>query len=309
MSPLRSRTSLAPLAGLALALVGLLPTRGAAADPNPPIEEICGRKSTAFQNLYSPLAVLAERRVPIDARPWFFGRCERPTEAVECVLESEADALAVGIHGIEEACVAQERDHLLHLLPERPLLPDTTYTLKCAGSPISAAWFDGSDVPRPLDMLRLATKESAAASLPPPDLAFVHAHLRRRDDTCCGDDPLYLEVEYPSDPEIDAFLADGGSLEVLYDGDLWLVVAGSLNHLPWGEGGVVVTAVAADGVRGPRLVIPAEEIDEERILIPCRIAASGGGFALWLLAPLLGLRLATRRRRRAATRGAQEGRR
>ncbi|HFE46043.1 MAG TPA: hypothetical protein ENJ18_11225, partial [Nannocystis exedens] len=130
--------------------------------------------------------------VPIDAHPWLFASCLDPETAFDCKLYSDNadDIVQVQAEGLARACNDTfQRAHLIRLVPERQLLPARRYSLLCASTPLYAEITVG-----PVDKLLLATKASTTLSQPPIDLTGTGATLRRRDDTCCAQDPLYIEI-------------------------------------------------------------------------------------------------------------------
>jgi hypothetical protein len=248
-------------------------------------------------NVRSPLG-LARQPIATDAHPWFYGRCAAPERPFDCALiaEDAGDVVPVSLNDLAQIC-EDDALRLLRLAPARPLLPDRFYTLECASTPILSEWLYLSD-----DPVGVQTRPSLAPSLPPPPLAGLGAILRRQDDTgCCTDDPLRTELQLPLDaPELDAFLADGGALEVRFarGGDPWIYIEDSV--LPWVEGDIVVTPVAGNSVRGAPFTITEGTIREELIYIPCQIARGRGALGCWLALPLLWLLWGTRRRRGGA---------
>ncbi len=253
-------------------------------------------------NTWSPLSADAAP-VPIDAQPWLFASCLDPEAAFDCrfVSDNGDDFVQVQAEGLESACNDSfKRAHLLRLVPERRLLPARRYTLLCTSTPLHADWLFGlSDITGPVNELPLATKASTTLALPPIDLTGTVAALRRRDDTCCVQDPLYIEITAPETSDWQLFVRNGGIIEVLHEGDIWLIDSPE-DTLPMTERGLVLTAVAADGNRGTAFEIPADAIDEELIYtdFDCTLGRRLNGTALWLLAPFAFLLLSRRRAKR-----------
>ncbi len=247
--------------------------------------------------------------VPIDAHPWVFASCIEPETALDCELVSDNsdDIVQVQAEGLGPTCDDSfVRPQLVRFVPERQLLPARRYTLRCASTPLYAGWLSGySDtITGPVNNLPLATKASTAPSLSPIDLTGTQATLRRRDDTCCARDPLYLEISVPETDDFKLFTRNGGLIEVLHEGDVWGITSAE-DTLPMTERGLVLTAVAADGSRGSPFEIEASAIDEELIYtdFDCALGRRLNGSALWLLAPFGFLLLSRRRAKRRAERG------
>ena len=283
--------------------------------PNTAAAEACGTTDPGLANIESPLVADPERPsepVPIDASPWVVARCATPDLPFVCAFESDAagePAIEVAAVGLDRACADPDHDHVVRMRPSALLQPAQSYTLRCASTPLEAGWLGGNSVGgpsySPVDGLPLATQASADPSAPPIAITGSTAELRRQDDTCCGE-PLTLVVDVPKGDGADRFTREGGVVEVVVEGDVWVIGPGRGHDLPWTERGITLTAVAADGTRGEPLEIPPEAIDEELIYTDfgCALRRRVSPLALWLLAPLVLLRLGTRRarRRRGTTR-------
>lgn len=267
--------------------------------------EKCGVGGPMRANAWSPFddASWGDSRkpiLPVDAHPWFFAECGDPEQAFDCVLEHESrqELVLVTAEGLKEACDDPfQRAHPIRLVPAEPLRPSSRYTVRCASNPLVTDF---------IDVIEQGESEGpslaiggSTSSLPPTDLKGTKAELIRRDDTCCGDDPLHLVVTPPQIDETDAFAREGGVIEVLHEGDVWYLRPGG-GELPWTEEGITVTAIAADGTRGEALEIPAEAIPEELVLnnFDCALGRRLSDSALWLLMPLVFLRWSRRRARR-----------
>jgi len=288
-APLRWSHVLACVTSLVALGVMLSPSPAAAADPYE-----CGETGPMRANAWSPFASGPSDNpspVPIDAQPWIFAECAEPDQPFDCVLEHTTlkEVVELRAEGLEEACDDPfQTAHLLRLAPAQLLRPSSRYTLRCESTPLFADYTGAT----------LATRSTRSA--PPIDLLGAKAELVRRDDTCCGGDPLHLVVTPPESDEATAFAREGGVIELLLEGDVWYLRPDRGGELPWTEEGITLTAIAADGTRGEPLEIPADAIPEELVLnnFDCALSRRLSGSALWLLMPLFFLRWSRRRARR-----------
>lgn len=279
---------------VALALM-LRPAPAAAATA----ELKCGVLEPRQANLWSPLAgeladELSVTVLPIDARPWFFAECAEPERPFDCALEHQTlpEVIELSAEGLDEACQdPQQRAHVIRLVPKSILRPSSRYTLRCESTPLFGDFFNDADG------ATIATRSTRALRL--TSLAGTTAELERRDDTCCGDDPLHLVITPPESDEFDAFGREGGVIEVLHEGEVWYLPP-SGGELPWTDEGVTMTSIAANGVRGVSLYLPASAIPEELVLnnFDCTLGRRLSDSALWLLMPLVFLGWSRRRARR-----------
>jgi len=264
--------------------------------------EKCGEIGPMRANAWSPFAASGPGDdpvpvLPIDAQPWIFAECAEPDLPFDCVLEhtSLQEVVELTAEGLEEACDdPYQTTHLLRLVPAQLLRPSSRYTLRCKSTPLFA---DYTDIDTHYIGATLATRSTRSS--PPIDLLGAKAELVRRDDTCCGSDPLHLLVTPPESDEAATFDREGGVLEVLLEGDVWYLRPGG-GELPWTEEGITLTSIAADGTRGRPLEIPASMIPEELVLnnFDCALSRRLSGSALWLLMPLFFLRWSRRHARR-----------
>ncbi len=281
-------TSLACVLTLALLL---LPSLGQAATAE--YVEKCGVNEPMRANLWSPLA--AARVVPTDAQPWFLAECVDPEQAFDCLLEdmSGEEDVEVRAEGLTEACDdPYALPHLIHLVPAEALRPRSRYLFRCASTPLFADYLDLGE-----ETMTISTGGQAIAQ----GLALhgLSAELERRDDTCCGEDPLHLVVTVPESDERETFARQGGVIEVLIEGDAWYLPPEG-GELPWTDEDITVTSIAANGERWESLRVPASAIPEELVLnnFDCALGRRLSGSALWLLLPLVALRWGRRRARR-----------
>lgn len=236
-------------------------------------------------------------QVPVDASVWELVPCgpKEPATRPRCEAIDAADArvpVTTTLVG-DDYCQHPREDrveythifYLRHYTPTQPLTPGQTYTLECEDA------FPGS----------FTVRDTTTPAAEPTPIEVNRTWLRRGDDGgCCGSTGDVLEL-YVAD-RAPAFLAEGGYIEAKYPSGQHLVLGPTSDDhfsLPGAHSDIELTPVSASGVRGETLTIDGDDLYGEAVYIPCDIRGQRPTAALWLLLPLLALRVQTRRRRSA----------
>ena len=222
--------------------------------------------------------------VPVDAHPWLLLDCHR--EVTDCSFVAEDHAVSVDVVRLGECPSRRAKRQTLEFAPQEPLLPGRAYTLECSEP---SSLYDAS----------ITTRASEAPASPPSAVVVREAWIEREPDALCSAaDPLRLALD-----ELDVpYLLEGGRIEVAYpDGQIFPLTADYTDdgrYLPTTQGPLELTPVAADGSRG-ETVRTGELRYREAVYIPCSVAGEQSPWALCVLAPVLAIGVANRRRRGA----------
>lgn len=166
--------------------------------------------------------------VPIDARPWLFVDCSE--EIRDCALVSDAHAVQVDIERAQDCDVSL--CDVVTFSPHEPLQPGHSYTLSCEN-------FDVVGV-------AITTRGDATPAVPPGEVMV---------DGADNDDGLGLR--FPPYSLSAPYLREGGRIELAYPdgGVLPITHIYTGDPFPASEGPLVLTPVAADGLRGDSVTV------------------------------------------------------
>ncbi|PCC69735.1 hypothetical protein SAMN02745121_04160 [Nannocystis exedens] len=240
--------------------------------------------------------------VPVDVLPWMVMRCADIEAAVpdDCALVAGDTRIEVTVElrgaSVCESEEAETFDVVAQFVPAEPLAPGEIYELDCG------AFAEYAEDSRSPGTLHVRADDEPAA--PPVALGELEAREVRSEPQSCGltgfatceiPDYIALSIDFSAE-----YFRQGGYVEAAYaDGQL-VAVSGSDPDLeakiPPGPGPIALTPVAADGTRGPTVMLDEADIAPDLDGgSGCTVGSGGIAPALWLLGPLA---WSFRRRRR-----------
>lgn len=240
---------------------------------------------------------------PVDAEIWLHVSCGTTTSGCSLIAEDHTVALAIAAVG-DEVCSLDYRDvydtsdYVLRLTPNEPLLPAHTYRLECEA--LVEDEVGRSEVGEER-VIEVVTRADGAPSSPAIEVVVAGARQVRSDSSLCWCDPGDAVALDLGDLD-EAYLREGGRIEATYPNGQVFPIAAAFErssgevHLPYTDGPIELTPVAANGTRGATVRVEPDDVDDQAVYIPCRSSMAGPSRALWWLGPVLWI--GWRRRRR-----------